>query len=209
MEISLLMLLLSLVFPEAMPYLMAIALVLEFWKRYRKNQQKNKIDGLSLELLFSLSSKKDLTEKAVASEMRRLGLKSYAEIFDRKSKLVLPRVGWKSEIASSAIESYLETGNHSILLNAISLISRQEEYSLEANSLVTSQKYTLMASLAVASAVLGIVSQMTRDSYLWYVLIQSVVSGIWLGFFEGKFYESLSFSVPASVLAYLLSVRFV
>jgi len=209
------MLLLSLVFPEAMPYLMAVALVFEFLKRYQKNLEKKKIDGLSLELLFSLSSKKDLTEKAVAFEMRKLGLKSYSEIFDRKSKLILPRVGWKSKIASSAIMSYLETGNHSILLNAISLISRQEEYSLEANSLIASQKYTLMASLAVASAVLGIVSQMTEESYLWYVLMQSVISGIWLGFFEtesrgvGSFYESLAFSVPASVLAYLLSVRFV
>lgn len=164
---------------------------------------------MSLELLYLLSSEKHINEKIIAKLMRVVGLVKWANMYEHKGKLVLPIFGWRSKTSTLAIKSYLDTSNPEILTDALFQISKQEEYALETSSLLSSQKYTLMASLVVASAVLGVVSSMTGENYLWYVVSQAVVSGIWLGFFENKFYESLSFSIPSSILAYLLSLRLV
>ena len=209
MESRLLILVLALVFSEYAFVFILLFLGLEVFIRYKKHREKESQDKASLELLYLLSSEKHINEKVIAKLMRVVGLKKWAEQYDRKGKLTLPVFGWRSKTTSLAIKSYLDTSNPEILTDALFQISKQEEYSVETASLLSSQKYTLMASLVVSAAVLGVVSSMTGVDYLWYVASQAIISGIWLGFFENKFYESLSFSIPSSILAYFLALRFV
>ncbi|MBR9680812.1 MAG: hypothetical protein GOU98_03240 [Candidatus Altiarchaeota archaeon] len=209
MESRILILILAALFSEYALFFILIFLGLEVFSRYKKHKKKERLDKMSLELLYLLSSEKHINEKIIAKLMRVVGLVKWANMYEHKGKLVLPIFGWRSKTSTLAIKSYLDTSNPEILTDALFQISKQEEYALETSSLLSSQKYTLMASLVVASAVLGVVSSMTGENYLWYVVSQAVVSGIWLGFFENKFYESLSFSIPSSILAYLLSLRLV
>ena len=88
-------------------------------------------------------------------------------------------------------------------------MSRKEDSVLEARSTLASQKYTLVASIGVASAIMGIASSISGQNYFYYVFAQSLLSGLWLKFLGGDIYESLSLSVPLSITGYFLALGFV
>ena len=201
---------LALVFSQYILYIAAAALAVELNRRYRRSKIREGCDKQALELLFHLGAHKQLTENIVSEELQEFPcFERFSHIFERTSRLSLPNFGWRSFVVAAAIRSTLETGNVSIITKALEQISRREEAVIEAKSMMTSQKYTLIASIAIASAILGVASSISGQSYVYYVLAQSFVSAIWLKFIGGNFYESLSLSVPLSLVGYFFALRFV
>jgi len=199
-----------LAFPEWAPFAFVAVLVLELWRRYRDSTRREKNDREVLELMFRLSARGSLTEETVSEEMGDFScLARFAGSFKKTGRLTLPNFGWRSLIAAMAIRTALETGDSSVLTKALEQISRREEAMVEAGSMLASQKYTLVASIAVSSAILGVASSISGQSYLYYVIAQSLLSALWLKFLGGNFYESLSLSVPLSLAGHFLAARFV
>jgi hypothetical protein len=200
----------AVLFPGLILYVASAVLLFELFRSYKVSRCRENCDKMAVELLFRLSAHNELTEAAVAEEMRAFPcFESHSGAFDTTGKLKLPEFGWRSFSVSSAISSSLETGNMQILTKALEQLSRKEDLVLEAKSTLASQKYTLIASIAVASAVMGIAASISGQDFIYYVLVQSFLSGIWLKFLGGDFYESLSLSVPLSLTGYFLSLGFV
>ena len=200
MEVVLLAL--AVLFPEYAAYLTGAFLFLSVLKRYRSEQRKEEADREYLSLLFSLGS--GATEEEVMDAMK--GLKFLSRFSKRPLKL--PEFGWRSRIAVPAIESYLETGNKEILTKALRQISKQEEVYSEINSLLSYQRYTFLASFAASAAVMGIASSVSGTDYLIYVVVQSLISALWVSSTGIGLYESLLLSVPAGVFSYLAALKF-
>ncbi len=196
--------------PEWAPPIFVAILALELWKRYRDSTRRERNDHEVLEFMFRLSTRKPLTEAVVSEELERFPcLTRFARGFRKTGKLALPNFGWRSLVAAMAIRSALETGDSSVLTKALEQISQREEAMVEAGSMLASQKYTLVASIAISSAILGVASSISGQNYLYYVVAQSLLSALWLKFFGGNFYESLSLSVPLSLTGYFLAARLV
>lgn len=188
----------------------AAALALELFRRHRRDRRREECDRQALELLFRLSARRELTESVVASRMEEFGcFRRLAQRFERSSRLALPDFGWRSRAAATAIRAALETGDTSVLTAALEQVSRQEEVRVECSSALASQKYTLVASIAVASAVLGVSASISGTSHLYYVVAQSVLSAAWLHFLGDDPYASLSLSLPLSLAGYFLALHFV
>lgn len=201
---------LALVFPEYALFFVMGALIFVIFQRWKISKKRIKSDEMSVELLFSLGSLKNMTEVSVANEMKKFNcFEEYVIKFEKTSKLDFPNFGWKSSTVAMAIRSALKTGNQKILSKALQQISARQQSLSETQSIMTSQKYTLIASMAVASAILGLTSSISGQNYLYYVIIQSLISSLWVTFLGNNFYEALSLSLPLCLSAYFLSLRFV
>lgn len=200
----------AVVFPEQGVYLALFALVFEVFARYRKSKSLESCDKQSLELLFHLGAVKNITEQTVAQEMKGFPcFQKFTDVFERTSKLNLPNFRWRSLIVNNAIQSALDTGNTSIITKALEQVSNRENAIVESQSMVAAQKYTLIASIAVSSSILGVASSISGQNYFYYVIAQSILSAIWLKFIGNNLYESLSISIPLSVVGYLSAIKFV
>lgn len=197
-------------FPEYGVYFVVGALLLEMLKRYKGFRFMETCDKQSQELLFRLVSYKSLNENIIAEEMDEFScFQKFSEMFTKTSKLEFPKFGWKSATAAMAVKSALDTGNNKVITNALKLISSKEKSLNETKSLLAAQKYTLIASIGVSSAILGIAALMSGQTYLYYVVAQAMLSAIWLKFLGSNLYESLSLSIPISLVGYFLALRFV
>jgi hypothetical protein len=201
---------LAVLFPEYLPHIAGAGLALEVARRYRRHQRREECDRSAVELLFRLGASGELTEAVVAREMAELpSFGRSAATYGRTSRLSLPRFGWRSEVAAGAIRAALQTGDPSVVTRALEQVSRREEAMTEAQSVLASQKYTLVASIAVSSAIMGVASSISGQNYLWFVALQSLLSAVWLAFLGNGPYESLSLSVLLSLASYFLSARLI
>lgn len=201
---------LSVLFPDYGIYFVAVAMMVVVARAALASRRKSEWDKKSVELLFRLGSITDLNEDRIADEMKTFDcFRIFSDKFRKTSKLEFPKFGWRSNVVGTALRSALETGNVKILPKALEQISLQEQAISEASSALSSQKYTLLASIAISSGILGLISSVSGTSYLYYVLIQSLISAFWINSFENSIYESILFSLPLSLSGYFLALRFV
>jgi hypothetical protein len=201
---------LSVLFPDYGIYFVAVAMLFVVARAAVASRKKSEWDKKSVELLFRLGSLTDLNEGRIADEMKNFEcFRIFSEKFRKTSKLEFPKFGWRSSVVGTALKSALETGNVKILSKALEQISIQEQAISEASSALSSQKYTLLASIAISSGILGLISSVSGTSYLYYVLAQSLISAFWINSFENSIYESILFSLPLSLSGYFLALRFV
>lgn len=199
----------ALLFPGYGIYFVTAALAIEILKRYLFSRKMERSDRNAHELLFRLVSYKSLTEQDVASEMECFPcFQRFSQAFRKTARLELPDFGWRSKVAATAIKSALEAGNAKILPEALKLVSSRESSINEVSSLLAAQKYTLIFSLGVASAILGITASMSGANYLYHVFAQSLISATWLKFLGNNFYESFSLTLPISLAGYLMAFSF-
>ncbi len=193
----------GLLFPQLMVPLSLAALAVVGFSRYRRSRLKEEGDRRYIDLLFALSSYGRLTERRVVAEMESAGFHRAAATYSRTGKLHLPEFGWRSRLARLAILTSLEAGS-SLVLKAIEQITRQEEAQLEAAAALSEQRYSLIASLAIVSAIMGLVS----PGFLPYVLAQSLLGAFWLSFTGTDLYGALALMVPLSLSSYLLALHY-
>lgn len=200
---------LGVVFPSYSLYFFGGAVLLEVASKGFKERKRKACDRASMELLFKLGARESLTEKIVAEEMASLNcFKTYSTAFFRTSRLEFPNFGWRTFTAANAIKSALKTGDRSIVTRSLKMLSRREDAIKESQSLLMMQKYTLLASVIISSAVLGIASSVSGTTYTYYVVSQAFISSFWLMFLGGDFYESASLSIPLSLVSYLVAKSF-
>ncbi|MBR9679652.1 MAG: hypothetical protein GOU99_01215 [Candidatus Altiarchaeota archaeon] len=200
---------LCLVFPELYFVFLPISAMIAYYPIYLRNKRIEAIEAQLPEMLLKLSSVNQLDERSlldleIDGELGKLITKLKIS-WERTGRIPFERVSFSDRtiLAFSAVQSGLRTGDSKILMESAEDLMTFSEIALERTAMMALQKYSLMGSVVVMSAVLSIIGSMVTESFLAYVLIQATLSAVWLSLIESKSSLLLPYSVIFVSLAAL------
>ena len=200
--ISLTLALLAIIFPEYALPLLTGSLIAYFLPRVKEEREKTKYDREAVKIGFRIASLPVLTEKNIAEILKNFkGFERVYTVYRRTGKFSFPVYGERTAFLKRALELSLRTGNVELLRKAVEDMSDMEEVLAETGSLLATEKYTLMGSLAGLGLALGIVSKLSQVSFTPYLIFQVFLSSLWLRDFSEAPYLELLFLTALLIFA--------
>lgn len=195
-RVALIALALSFIFPNLSPIFFTLASIFSILPKILEWREREKADKNAIALGLRISSLPVITEKKIAEEMEKFNLYSdYAKKYKKTGKFEFPIFGRRSSFLSIGVKLALRTGNREIMEKAVKTLQEMEEISSEVNSLLSTERYTLIGSFAALGLVFGIISKISPFNFFPYLLFQSLLSSLWLrDITEGNFFETLAFT---------------
>jgi len=170
-----------LLFPSKACVIAPLSALLLFYPHLKRSQRRRELDGLALRIGLKLSSLPVITEKRIVEELKEFeGYERAERIYRTTGRFIFPVFGERSAFLENAVKLALKTGNTKLMREAVRNLGEIEEVMKEINSLLSTEKYTLLGSFAALGLVFGIITHLSHAIPWFYLGFQTFLGALWL-----------------------------